>query len=390
MLVQDKVLDDPTIEGDCTLWEKLLSKGRHHIERVLVSLQDTTNPSYHSLNVLPSGKVDDINQSDADVVNLHWVNNGMLSIAEIGRIQKPTVWTLHDAWPFCGAEHYSKIEGGLRHREGYRADNKGKDHDCLDLDRWTWNRKRRHWKCFPTTLAAPSEWMAKEAKSSRLFSPQPVSVIPNAINTNVYQPHDLRFARDVLGLPNDELLVVFGSVKPTSDSRKGFTLLKKALQQVNKSLSGISLGIFGAGHGPGSTVFGCPTHYLGYLHDDSTLSLVYSAADVVVVPSKLESFGLTAAEALACGTPVVCFRTSGLTSVVDHGKTGYLADPFNPEDLAKGIKWVLTHKSENSLPETARKTAVAQFSFEVVSKMYHKLYRETIDIFENSNSINRV
>lgn len=384
MLVQDRSLDDPTIHGDDTPWEKLLARGRHYFERALLRLQDTSNPIYHSVNVLPSGRVSDINQSDADVIHLHWVNNGMLSIAEIGRIQKPTVWTLHDAWPFCGAEHYPEVGVDHRHREGYRRNNRNENHSALDLDRWTWNRKHRHWTDVPTAVVAPSKWIAKEAKESELFSSRLISVIPNTINTNVYRPYNSRFARDVLGLPHNKLLVVFGSLKPTSDSRKGFHLLRSALQQVQNKFSNIALGIFGAGQGPGSEMFGFPTYYLGYMHDDPTLALVYSAADVVVVPSKIESFGLTAAEALACGTPVVCFRTPGLKSIVDHKKTGYLANPFDTDDFASGIEFVLDENRKKYLSLEARKTAVDCFSFNTVSRQHNEVYNKAIHRYKSN------
>ncbi|MEX1014110.1 MAG: glycosyl transferase, partial [Candidatus Paceibacterota bacterium] len=57
--------------------------------------------------ILPSGWHSFLNKSDADIIHLHWVNNEMISIADLGKIQKPIVWTLHDMWPFCGAEHYT-------------------------------------------------------------------------------------------------------------------------------------------------------------------------------------------------------------------------------------------------------------------------------------------
>lgn len=376
MLVQDKTLDDPSIKGDQTPWEKLLSRGRRYVEKLLLKLQGTPNSFHHSLNIFPSGRTKSINKCNTDIIHLHWVNDEMISIGELGRIENPTIWTLHDSWPFCGAEHHQSMEGIDRHREGYHCDNRGRGHTGVDLDRWTWKRKRRNWQNTPTSVVAPSTWIAEEARNSVLFSECPVHVIPNAIDTDVYKPHNQQFARDVLNLPSDRPLVVFGAVDPTTDSQKGFSLLKSALQQLQK-LS-VRLGVFGASHGPGEEEFGCPTHYLGYLHDDETLALVYSAADVVVVPSKLESFGLTAAESLACGTPVVCFRTSGLRSVVNHKETGYLADPFCPKDLTHGIKFLLKKADYKLISRQARMKAVNNFSYGEVAKRHFEVYNYLI------------
>lgn len=384
MLVQDRSLDDPTIEGDDTPWEKLLSRGRHYFERALLRLQDTSNPIYHSVNVLPSGRVSDINQSDADVVHLHWVNNAMLSIAEIGRIQKPTVWTLHDSWPFCGAEHHASLDGKNKYQEEYSDSNRRTNRSWLDLDKWTWKRKKRHWLKVPDWLIAPSDWMAEEAQSSELFSGRPVSVIPNAINTSVYHSLDRHFSREALNLPQNQLLVVFGAVKPMSNPNKGFSLLTDTMQKIKEKDLDIGIIVFGASHGPGREIFGYPTRYLGYLRDEYSLSLLYSAADAVVVPSRVESFGLTAAEALSCGTPVVCFRTSGLKSVVDHKKTGYLANPFDTDDFASGIEFVLDENRKKYLSLEARKTAVDCFSFNTVSRQHNEVYNKAIHRYKSN------
>ena len=81
---------------------------------------------------------------------------------------------------------------------------------------------------------------------------------------------------------------------------------------------------------------------------------MYSAADVMVVPSIQESFGQTASEAMACETPVVAFSTTGLTDVVDHKENGYLAKPFKADDLAHGIDWVVRNENYSTLSKNAR------------------------------------
>jgi glycosyltransferase involved in cell wall biosynthesis len=121
---------------------------------------------------------------------------------------------------------------------------------------------------------------------------------------------------------------------------------------------------------------GFPIHYAGQLHDDISLRLFYSAADAVVVPSRQETFSLCGAEANACGTPVVAFEATALPDIVEHGKTGYLAKPFDAEDLARGIQWVLDDAvRRNILSIQSRQAAVERFSFPVVAEQYLQVYR---------------
>ena len=81
----------------------------------------TKNPILHSPSFLSSSWVKKINSSDADIVNLHWVQHEMLSVSDISKIKKPLVWTLHDMWGFCGAEH---ISWDKRWLDGYNVDNR--------------------------------------------------------------------------------------------------------------------------------------------------------------------------------------------------------------------------------------------------------------------------
>src|SRR5262249_15055159 len=112
---------------------------------------------------------------------------------------------------------------------------------------------------------------------------------------------------------------------------------------------------------------------------DVSLALAYSAADVMIVPSREDNFPLTALEALACGTPVVGFDTTGLVDMVDHLRTGYLAHSFDVHDLLNGILWVLDDdERRRHLGRVARTKAEADFSIARVAEAYAKLYYEAL------------
>ena len=97
-----------------------------------------------------------------------------------------------------------------------------------------------------------------------------------------------------------------------------------------------------------------------------------------MVPSRQEAFGQTASEAQACGTPVVAFNIGGLPDIVEHQRTGYLAEAFETEDLAAGIQWILTHLDADQLGLLARLQAVERFSNRVVATQYQAAYQEAI------------
>lgn len=375
LLVNISISDDFTVVGPRSKLSKVLVRLKPALAAKFMRLLKTSNPILHSPAIIPSNWPRRLNISSADVVNLHWVNCEMVSIGDVARIQKPLVWTLHDMWAFSGAEHYSD---DFRWRDGYCKNNRPKYETGLDINRLVWLRKVRQWKD-PIHIVAPSNWLAESAIQSSLMRDWPISVIPNPLNTEVWKPVDSSVARELLGLPSDIPLVLFGALGGGNDPRKGFDLLCEALRILKGTEKNIHLVVFGQNAPRNPIDLGYPIHYLGHLNDDISLRLAYSAANVMVVPSRLEAFGQTASEAHSCGTPVVAFDIGGLRDIVEHKVTGYLASAFEPDDLALGIEWVLNSSSGLELSEQSRDRAVKLFDQSVVVEKYLKLYSEVLN-----------
>ena len=377
MWVQSKQSFDPTVTVMKGHNVGVMSQAKAKVAQTVLRLQRSPNPVFHSLNLFPSGRIDAINASDADIVHLHWVQNEMLSVKEIGNIEKPVVWTLHDAWPVCGAEHHSHIHGPSRSEHGYSADTRSPNHVGVDLDRWTWKRKMQYWTDVPDAYIAPSAWMAEVASKSILGQQaHTICEIPNMIDPETFRPINVDGMRERFGLPSTGTVAVFGAVRPTSNVLKGFDLLAPALQAVHDAGKTMTLGVFGATDGPGASQFAYEPSYLGYITNEADLALLYSTADVVLVPSRIESFGLIAAEAQACGTPVVAFDHSGVRSVIVHEETGYLAQPFQATSFAQGIAFCLCHADR--LGRAARQRAVERFRPEMVVQQHMDLYQKVL------------
>jgi len=375
MLANMAAAGDWTVQAPASKVAKALGRVRPLVGALPTRLLRTSNPIIHSPAMLPSGRVQALNASTADVLHLHWVQGEMLSIADIGRLKKPVVWTLHDMWAFCGAEHYTEE---FRWREGYLKANRPAYESGLDLNRWAWARKRKHWQR-PMHIVTPSRWLAQCVRESALMRDWPVAVVPNCLDTERWQPLEKRLARQLLGLPSDVPLLLYGAMGGGNDPRKGFDLLLQALAHLRAVVPGLHLVVFGQLAPRHPPDLGFPIHYTGHLHDDLTLRALYSAADALVVPSRQDNLPNTGVEALACGTPVVAFDVCGLPDIVQHESTGYLARPFDSEDLANGIRWVLADSQRHQqLCQQARAHAVKHFSNAVVAGQYKAVYEQCL------------
>ncbi|MGE0011509.1 MAG: glycosyltransferase [Azoarcus sp.] len=379
MLVRERRTGEPNVEcvsgsdSDVGSWRSKIGNAIFRLGRIQGS-------GARSGNWLPSDVASRIDGMGADVVNLHWVGAEMLSIEDIGRIRQPIVWTLHDMWPFCGSEHYAAEDPEARWRTGYGKDNRPAGSSGIDLDRLIWQRKLRHWQK-PMHIVAPSRWLGDCARSSRLLQHYPIECIPNPLDTDVFRPLDMAASREALGLPQDVFLVAFGAVGGSADPRKGFDLLLAGLRHAANTRRDLAIHavIFGQDAPAPGEELPVPAHWVGHIHDDATLALLYSAADAMVVPSRQENLPQTATEAQSCGCPVLAFDCTGLPDAVEHKVTGYLARAFDVGDLAQGLAWLYEDRERlAALRRNARLRAVQLWSPAVVLPKYEDVYRRAI------------
>lgn len=311
-----------------------------------------------------------------DVVNVHWICNSFASVRSIGQLPSPVVWTLHDMWPMTGGCFYSEGCDRYRHACG-RCPVLGAAKDD-DLSHRTLARKANAWSALDLTLVAPSSWMADCARASDLFGHRRVERIPYGIDLDRFAPRDRARARDAFGLPQDRRLILFGAWG--DPRRKGLDLLSEALRRFAlEHGSSTDLVVFGmAGR---VDVPGIRSHHLGHIAGEESIALLNSAADVTVVPSTWETLGFVALESIACATPVVAFdAATGLRDVVEHRETGFLARAFDPEDLARGIAWVIQDPARrDTLGRNARSKAEREFSLERQVRRYMDLYDELVE-----------
>lgn len=364
MLVRKSCEDDLRIaEIQPSRASRAVNKLAKRVATVERKLLKTGNRIIHSTARMPTPALRQIRKIDPDAVVLHWLGNNVLSIEQVGALVQsgvPVFWVLHDTWAFCGAEHYSHGEGDRRFVQGYRRENRPSWESGLDVNRHTWDRKRRHWT-HPIHLIAPSHWIAGLARTSALARSWSTEVVPNPVDTRWWGASSREQARHELGIPPSRRVVLYGAMGGEKDPRKGADLLRAALTRFSQDLSeeerqNLDVLTFGGKEGT-SRVADLTVRSVGRL-DDEGLRRYYSAADVAVVPSRMDNLPQTAVEPIACGTPVVAFRIGGLPDIVTDGVTGRLVEPFFTEAMSEAIGWVLADdERRKALSRRARESA---------------------------------
>lgn len=375
MMVKDKRSCSEHVFENKSKWAWIKGLIYRKISTSLTCFQKTSSCSLHSLNIFGSDLDKIIDRVEPSVVNLHWINFETLSIRQVAKLKQPVVLTLHDMWAFCGSEHLAKDTPDAAFRQGYGQGSE--DYvSGLKLNKYIWKLKKKYWhRRF--RIVAPSNWMATCAKESALFNGWDVSVIPNPLDTRVFRPLEQSFCRKVFNLPKDKKLIGFGAFGGVRDSNKGFDLLEQALLSLDDKESYHCV-VFGQSNASDSSKLPITATYLGHLSDDTSLSVVYNALDVMVIPSRQENLPQTGTEATACGTPVVAFKTSGLLDVVEHMETGFLAKPFDTSELANGITWCIENNSNGRLSINSKKRAEKLWAYDIVAAQYTQLFETVV------------
>lgn len=379
MIVQKKTTDLKSIQSLVqTKINKLLLPFRTGIEQLPTMLYKNRIQDTFSSTLFPSNgellkKIKEINP---DVIHLHWIGCGFINIFDLKKLNKPIIWSLHDANAYTGGCHV--VENNCQFFKTFC-------HLCpflgsnskYDLSFLNFKRKQKAYKNLNLTINGLSQWIANEAKSSSLLGKKEIINLPNTIDTGSFYPIDKNIARRLIGINKQTKKIIgFGAISATQVHRKGYLQLKEALEMLPNKEDYI-LVVFGSSQG--ENISGIETHFLGHIYDDLALKIVYSLFDITLVPSLSESFGQIALESLACGTPVVCFEATGLQDIVTHKKDGYLAQPFLASKLTEGILWLssLSKKEYENIQNNAIEKA-KKFDYSFISKKYIDQYKKMI------------
>lgn len=297
---------------------------------------------------------------EADIINLHWLGN-MLNYRDFfPAIRKPIVWTLHDMNPFLGCAHYM---GDVMRN----PDDKFMEERLRNL------KENAYKKCQSITIVDLCPWMQKYSSRSNAFRNRQHVIIPNSVDTDVFKLRERLIARKALGLPADTPLIMF-CCQDLNNRRKGFDLLMNALSELKGNYQFL---VVGNPEGTEMKDYNHNMHFWGSVSDELLLSLLYSSADLFVIPSREDNLPNTMLESLCCGTPVLSFSNGGMADIITSGINGIIVDEQTSEGLIGGIKLFFKEKDNYSRYKISTE-ARQRFSPEKQAAKYDKLYQSLL------------
>jgi len=383
MLVSKKRSNDPSVKlvYPNTIYQRILYNLRKlYIDKDIRKYKKTRPTGYElfSDDRSPLGYSLIRKLPTCSIIQLNWVA-GLVDYHSFFKSvpqNTPIIWRLSDQNPFTGGCHYDMgcsnylTECGSCPQLGSLDKN--------DLSSRIWRRKKSIFANIPPNklfIAAQSHWMADIVKKSPLFKKFHVQVIPNGIDTKIFKPNVPTSIRQALNIPSSGKVILFVSDWITH-KRKGYNLLVDSLKPL---LNRDNIFFISVGRGNKYELHSNRYIHLGRIHDDLLLSLIYSAADVFVIPSLQDNLPNTVLEAMACGTPVVGFKTGGIPDMVIPGKTGYLVKIEDTKSLARAIDEIITNDNKrNEMSVNCRKIAVQLFDKSIYVHNYLKYYNEIL------------
>ena len=355
------------------IWERILIWKENRFKKHNLFAVDIANTGT-DITVLPEFQA-------ADIIHLHWINQGMLSLNDIRKILlsgKPVVWTMHDMWPCTGICHHAR-ECDKYHQECHHCPYIYKGGGKKDLSNQVFKKKKEIYQSAPVTFVTCSRWLKERAGQSALLNGHTIVDIPNPISTSLFKPQNSLTARNKMELPTDKKLILFGSVKVT-DKRKGIDyfiesckLLAEKYPEMKEELGVV---VYGKNSECLKSLIPFQVYALDYISNEKDLVNIYNAVDLYVTPSLEENLPTTIMEAMACGIPCVGFNVGGIPEMIDHLHNGYVAEYKSAEDLANGIIWTLSESEYQSLSEEACRKAVSNYSESIVAKKYIDIYNK--------------
>lgn len=354
MIVAYKNSEMPTILGSTNIFQKMFVWGRTYLDSIFIRFYFGRKQQIFSTGLVGSlSIVNKINKLNPDVVHLHWITAGMISVLDLKKIKGKIVWSMHDMWSFTGGCHYNN--GCLNYlTECNKCPVLGSGMH-FDLSLLAFKLKDKY---YPQSInfIGLSKWITSEAKQSKLLSNHKIINLPNPIDCDLFKPAETL----KLGTTTRKKKILFGA-QDSSEIRKGFHLLNQSIKYLMKD----DFEFFVLG----SNNFQTNTNgfiYLGSILNENDLVDIYRQVDLVILPSIQENFSNMILESLACGVPVVAFDIGGNGDLIKHKFNGFLVQPFSPQGISEGILWCfenleyLSFNSRNYVLDNFEKTKIVR------------------------------
>ncbi len=299
---------------------------------------------------------------NADIIHIHWLNQGFISLKSLSKIDKPVVWTMRDMWAFTGGSHYTMDF------QKYEKSYVSKLMQAF--------KKRNYTKNFH--FVAISDWLKNKAKKSLILADYKVMKIDNNIELKDFDLITKKEARSILNINTKKQIILYGAQNPQS-KRKGWNIFVNSLKKLEKS--SFFLLIFGNFWSQEVLdKIGIEYKVLGFINNRKILNATYRSADIFVASSIQDAWPKTFAEAMYCGTPTICFDNTSIAEIVDHKVNGYVVQEFDPTSLKEGIVWISKEIKKNNLMSINATNKISNFSSKIIAQKYIDLYKNLLNV----------
>jgi glycosyltransferase involved in cell wall biosynthesis len=373
ILVAEKTTSSNYVLCNQNSFDKFMWSQKKKISRNLKYFFKTKNKNTHSINFFDSNILSQINKLNPDLINIHWIGNELISLKQISKIKIPIIWTLHDMWLYSGAEHYTYNN---RYIEGYNNTNKDKDESGFDLNKWVWNRKKKYIHK-DIKIITSNNWQEQNVKNSSLLKNNENFKIPYPIDLDFWKPIERTLAKKKLNWEDDKIHLLFGISNYSRKKIKGLDIALDLFHKFNKiNDKKYVLNIFGDINK--SHINHEQINLLGTINNLSTFKTLYSASDLLLHPSRLESFGLIPLEALACGLPILINKKTGTNDLILSDKMGYCLE----NEIDSNFDLILSWFNKNCLVNNQNllhKNIKENFSYSVIGDKYKNLLDKIVN-----------
>jgi len=353
MLVVKKLSTDKNIFIIDSAYSTLMFKFKNYLGILLSKFDNNKNPK--SYNFFKSPFLQYINNSNYDLINLHWINAETLSIEDINKLKKPFMITMHDMWWVCGSENYLEYNDKKWKR--------GKFNNFFSD--YIYSKKKN---VSPLAIISPSKWLVHCVKKSSLFKKAKLINIPYPIDSKIYFPKKTIKSISKLKIYKTNKIkiffVVFGNSK---DKRKGMDLLIKSLNLIDPNLFELVI----ASKNKFDKDYSFNIKNLDYIDSEKQLSDIYNICDIVVIPSRLDNLPNVALEAQSCGKPLIAYNVGGLSDIIIDGYNGFLIKPFNHILFSQKLKKLIKNKKLRlNFAKNAYEFSKKNWSQNIIKKKY--------------------
>jgi protein O-GlcNAc transferase len=317
---------------------------------------------------------------NADIIHLHNIHGGYFNplLLPVLTSIKPVIWTFHDTQELkYPCDNYKTCEKW--------------QNDCYDCDYYDkkyfedkmfklWLKKKNIFESSNFTIVCPSNWLKSKVQNS-VFRNHNIELVYNGIDTLIYTNKRDLVNRTDFGLPDDKFIILFIAHGGINNPSKGGEYFHKVYDCLKSNE------FFFISIGGNKTGFKDKNWMeIDYIDDQIKMASYYSLSDLLVYPSVNDVFGLVVAESLACGTPVVTFRTGGIPEIVEHMKTGYIAPQGDIDKIIDGVMIYYNNVELRKRVEIDGPLRVKQkFSVDVMVDNYIRLYEKKIKEFNILN-----